>query len=125
MMARQLGCGQVPPRLFLHEFLKPREEIKENLQARRVFEYQCSPTIYTPWPFVPTSIAHPSFISWWQELHDHTFNEPVHYFCLELMPDFQLISEVMHLFFLFSSMPFFTDHYSLPLFAEYSTCPSS
>jgi hypothetical protein len=24
MMARQLGCGQVPPRLFLHEFLKPR-----------------------------------------------------------------------------------------------------
>jgi hypothetical protein len=24
-MARQLGCGQVPPRLFLLEFLKPRE----------------------------------------------------------------------------------------------------
>jgi hypothetical protein len=24
MMARQLGCDQVPPRLFLHEFLKPR-----------------------------------------------------------------------------------------------------
>jgi hypothetical protein len=21
-MARQLGCGQMPPRLFLHEFLK-------------------------------------------------------------------------------------------------------
>jgi hypothetical protein len=40
MMARQLGCGQVPPRLFLHEFLKPREEIKESLQAQRVFEYQ-------------------------------------------------------------------------------------
>jgi hypothetical protein len=58
MMARQLGCGQVPPRLFLHEFLKPREEIKENMQARRVFEYQCSPAVYT-WPFVPTSIAHP------------------------------------------------------------------
>jgi hypothetical protein len=42
MMARQLGCGQVPARLFLHEFLKPREEIKESLQAKRVFEYQCS-----------------------------------------------------------------------------------
>jgi hypothetical protein len=26
MMARQLGCGLVPPRLFLHEFLKPRED---------------------------------------------------------------------------------------------------
>jgi hypothetical protein len=125
MMARQLGCGQVPPRLFLHEFLKPIEEIKENLQARRAFEYQCSPTVYTPWPFVPTSIAHPSFISWWQELHDHTFNEPVHSFCLELMPDFQPISEVMYLFFFFSSVPFFTDHDSLPLFAEYNACPSS
>jgi hypothetical protein len=62
MMDRQLGCGQLPPRLFLHEFLKPIEEIKENLQARRVFEYQCSPTVYT-WPFVSTSIAHSSFIS--------------------------------------------------------------
>jgi hypothetical protein len=28
------------PRLFLHEFLKPREEIKESLQAKTVFEYQ-------------------------------------------------------------------------------------
>jgi hypothetical protein len=37
MMARQLRCGQVPPRLFLHEFLKPREDIKESMQARRVF----------------------------------------------------------------------------------------
>jgi hypothetical protein len=83
---------------------------QENMQARRVFEYQCSPTVYT-WPFVPTSVAHPSFISWWQELHDHIFNEPVHSFCLELMPDFQPTSEVMHLFFLlFSSMSFLTDH---------------
>jgi hypothetical protein len=31
MMAWQLGCGQVPPKLFFHEFLKPREEIKQNL----------------------------------------------------------------------------------------------
>jgi hypothetical protein len=37
MMARQLGCGQMPPRLFLHEFLKPREEIKELTQTSRVF----------------------------------------------------------------------------------------
>jgi hypothetical protein len=102
MVARQLGCGQVPPRLFLHEFLKPREEIKENLQARRVFEYQCSPIIY-PWSFVPTSIVHPLFTSWWQELHDHIFSEPVHCFCLELMPGYQPTSEVMHL-------SFFTKH---------------
>jgi hypothetical protein len=88
MMATQLGCGQVPPRLFLHEFLKPRKEIKEALQARRVFEYQCSSTVYAPLSFVPTTIAHPSFTSWWQEFHDHIFNELVHYLCLEIMPNF-------------------------------------
>jgi hypothetical protein len=124
MMARQLGCGQVPPRLFLHEFLKPREEIKENLQARRIFEYQCSPTVYT-WPFVPISIAHPSFISWWQEFHDHTFSEPVHSFCLELMPDFQPISEVMHLFFSSQAWPFLLIIILCHFFAGYSACPSS
>jgi hypothetical protein len=100
MMARQLGCGQVPPRLFLHEFPKPREEIKESLQAKRVFEYQCSPTIYS-WSPVPTTMAHPFFITWWQELHDHIFSEPVHSFCLELMPDFQPASEVTYLSFFF------------------------
>jgi hypothetical protein len=93
MVARQLGCGQMPPRLFLHEFLKPREVIKENMQSRRVFGYECSPTIYT-WPFTPTTITHPTFNSWWQEFHDHIFSEPVHSFCLELMPDFQPTSEV-------------------------------
>jgi hypothetical protein len=87
----------VPPRLFLHEFLKPREEIKEDIQARRVFEYQCSPTIYT-WLLTPITIAHPLFISWWQEFHDHIFSEPVHSFCLELMPDFQPTSEVILIF---------------------------
>jgi hypothetical protein len=48
----------------------------------------------------PTTIAHPLFISWWKEFHDHIFNEPVHSFCLELMPDFQPTSEVTHLSFL-------------------------
>jgi hypothetical protein len=62
MMARQLGCGQVPPRIFLHEFLKPREDIKESMQAKMVFEYKCSATVYAPRPFVPTTVTHPSFI---------------------------------------------------------------
>jgi hypothetical protein len=99
MMARQLGCGQVPPRLFHHEFLKPREDIKESLQAKRVFEYQCSSTVYAPRPFVPITIAHPSFTSWWQEFHGHIFNVPVHPLCHELMPDFHPISEVIYLSF--------------------------
>jgi hypothetical protein len=95
MMARKLGCGQVPSRLFLHEFLKPREDIKESTEARRIFEYKCSTTIYAHKPFVPTTPAHPSFILWWQELHDHIFNIPVDPLCLELMPDFQPTSEVI------------------------------
>jgi hypothetical protein len=94
VMARQLGCGQMPPRLFLHEFLKPREEIKELMHSSRVFHYVCSPAVYT-WPFTPTTIAHPTFNSWWQEFHDHIFSEPVHLFCAELMPDFQPTSEVI------------------------------
>jgi hypothetical protein len=108
-MARQLGCGQVPPRLFLHEFLKPREDIKESTQAKRVFEYKCSTTVYAPRPFVPITIAHPSFTSWWQELHDHIFNVQVHPLCLELMPDFQPTSDVILIFPLFSIMPLFTN----------------
>jgi hypothetical protein len=100
MMARQLGSGQVPPRLFLHEFLKPRENIKESIQAKRVFEYKCSSTVYAPMPFVPITVTHPTFTSWWQELHDHIFNVPVHPLCLELMPDFHTTSEVINLFFL-------------------------
>jgi hypothetical protein len=96
MMDQQLGCGQMPPRLFLHEFLKPREEIKDSIQARRVFEYECIPTLYT-WLFTPTTIAHPLFISWWQEFYDHIFSKPVHSFFLELMLDFQPTSEVTHL----------------------------
>jgi hypothetical protein len=66
-----------------------------------------------------------SFIPWWQELHDHIFSEPVHSFCLELIPDFQPTSEVMHLSFSFVKHASLYWPWSLPLFAEYSACPSS
>jgi hypothetical protein len=102
MMVRQLGCGHVPPRLSLHEFLKPREDIKESIEARRVFEYKCNTTFYAPKPFVPITFAHPSLIPWWQEFHDHIFNMPVDTLCLEFMPDFQPTSEVIR------SSPFLT-----------------
>jgi hypothetical protein len=121
MMVRQLGCGQVPPRLFLHEFLMPREDIKESLQAKRVFEYKCSSTVYAPRPFVPITIAYPSFTSWWQELHDHIFNVPVHSLCLELMPDFHPISEVIYSFSLFfNHAPLYLSGF-LPFSTGYNT----
>jgi hypothetical protein len=57
---------------------------------------------------VPKTIAHPSFTSWWQELHDHIFNVAVHPLCLELMPDFHPIPEVINLFSLFfNHAPFY------------------
>jgi hypothetical protein len=126
MMARQLGCGQVPPRLFLHEFLKPREDIKESMQARRVFEYKCSTTVYAPRPFVPIIVTHPSFIPWWQKHFDHIFNVLVHPLYLELMPDFHPTSEVIY------SSPFYIYFQScssvlimiLSFFVGYSTCPT-
>jgi hypothetical protein len=124
MMVRQLGCGQVTPRLLLHEFLKPREDIKESIKAKRVFEYKYSTTVYAPRPFVPITVTHPSFIPWWQELHDHIFNVPVHPFCLELMPDFHPTSEVIYLFSLpFQSYPSLLIRI-LSFSAGYSTCPS-
>jgi hypothetical protein len=126
MMARQLGCGQVPPRLFLHEFLKPREDIKESIQAKRVFEYKCSTTVYAPRPFVPITVTHPSFTSWWQELHYHIFNVPVHPLCLELMPDFHPTSEVIYSYpflHLLSIMPPLLIRI-LSFSAGYSTCPT-
>jgi hypothetical protein len=51
--------AKCPPRLFLHEFLKPREDIKESIEARRNFEYKCSTTFYAPKPFMPITLAHP------------------------------------------------------------------
>jgi hypothetical protein len=74
----------------------------EFMLARRVFEYKCSTTFYAPKPFVPISVAHPSFIHWWEELRDHIFNVPVHPLRLKLMPDFQPTLEVI------CSSPFLT-----------------
>jgi hypothetical protein len=57
---------------------------------------------------VPITVTHPSFTPWWQELHDHIFNVPVHPLCLELMPDFHLTSEVIYLFpSFFNHAPFY------------------
>jgi hypothetical protein len=61
--------------------------------------------MYT-WPFTPTTIAHPLFVTWWQEFHDHIFSESVHSLCLELMPDFQPTLEVIQLSFRFDQAGF-------------------
>jgi hypothetical protein len=87
------------------------------------FEYQCSSTVYAPRPFVPATIAHPSFTSRWQEFHYHTFNMPIHSLFLELMPDFQPISEVIYFLFLFLNHVLFTDHDPLPFLQDTVPAP--
>jgi hypothetical protein len=73
---------------------------------------------------VPIIVTHPSFTPWWQELHDHNFNMPVHPLCVELMPDFHPTSEVIYLFFpLFQSCPTLQIRI-LSFSTGYSTCPS-
>jgi hypothetical protein len=58
---------------------------------------------------VLTTVTHSSFIPWWQELHDHIFNVPVHPLYLELMPDFHPTSEVIYSSLSFLIIPLFTD----------------
>jgi hypothetical protein len=64
---------------------------------------------------VPITFAHPSFIPWWQELHDHIFNMPVHPLCLQQMPNFQPTSEVI------CSSPFLTSVSIILLFTYYDS----
>jgi hypothetical protein len=88
--------ARCPQDCFCMNSSSPERKIKELIQTSRVFQYVCSPSVYT-WPFIPTTVAHPTFNSWWQEFHDHIFSEPVHLFRTELMPDFQPTSEVIWL----------------------------
>jgi hypothetical protein len=47
MVARQLGCGQMPPRLFLHEFLKLEKKSKTLLNPAGFFSMNAAQ------PFIP------------------------------------------------------------------------
>jgi len=99
MVARQLGFDQLPPRLFFSEIIRPREEIKEELQAKRVFELGWDLPVYEPPLLQLIEFAHPLFVSWWQEWHIHIFNMPVHPLCQGLYPHFASDSEVISLYF--------------------------
>jgi hypothetical protein len=82
--ARQLGCGQLPPRLFLSRIIRFREVIRDGIEANKVFELGCTLPIYEPYTFGLIEAAHPLFSSWWQEWQAHIFNIPVHPICQDL-----------------------------------------
>jgi hypothetical protein len=104
MVARQLGFGQLPPKLFFSEMIRPREEIKEELQAKRVFELGWDMPTYELPLFQLIELAHTSFVFWWQEWHSHIFNTSVHPLCQDLNPQFNSDSEVI--FYAFNSISF-------------------
>ena len=95
--ARQLGCGQLPPRLFFSTIIRFREVIKDGIEANKVFELGCTLPMYEPSPFGIIEAAHPLFSSWWQEWHAYIFNIPVHPLCQDLQPQFAPNSEVISL----------------------------
>jgi len=97
MVARQLGCGQLPPKFLFSTIIKSRELITEGMEAKKVFELGWELPIYEPSPFGLIDVAHPFFVSWWQEWHAHIFNISVHSLCKNLQPDFASDSEVISL----------------------------
>jgi hypothetical protein len=107
MAARQLGCGQLPPKLFFSEMIRPREELKDSIQQIRIFELTKNLPRYEPSPFSIIDIAHPTFSAWWHDWHSHLFKMPVHPLCQKLNPDFESDSEVLHVFFSYSAIYMF------------------
>jgi hypothetical protein len=122
VVARQLGCSQLPPRLFFSTLLKPREVLREGLETKRVFELGWDLPLYEPLPFKIIERAHPLFTSWWQEWRDHIFCIPVKPLCQALYPQFDSDSEVvLFSFYLSILINFVCSNF---MFSGYRTCSS-
>ena len=106
MVARQLGCDQLPPRFLFSTIIKSREVITERMEAKKIFELGWELPTYEPSPFGLIDVAHPFFVSWWQEWHAHVFNISVHSLCKNLQPDFTSDSEVISLCSSFPALEF-------------------
>ena len=81
-----LDLVNCPQDCFFSETIRPRKEVKEELEAKRVFELGCNLPLYEPSPLRLIEIAHPLFVSWWQEWRSHIFSTPVHPLCQNLQP---------------------------------------
>ena len=93
-VARQFGLGQLPPRLFFKDILKPREGISEAMEASRVFQLGSDlPSLYLH-EWTRASFTFHLYDLWWQEWHSHLFYGLVHPSCMALDEDFASDSEV-------------------------------
>ena len=82
-MAHQFDLGQLPPRLFFRNTLKPREGISEMIEASRVFQLG-SDLFFCLHEWNRATFSSNLFDSWWQEWHSHLFCSPIHPNCLTL-----------------------------------------
>jgi hypothetical protein len=96
--ARQFGLGQLPPKLFFADKLKPREAISSGVEFSRILQLEQSLPfeIIRAWNCQPFSSS--AFTVWWQEWSQHLFNSSVASHCFTLESDFQATPEVFSLF---------------------------
>ena len=93
-MARQFGLGQLSPRLFFRNALKPREGISEMMEASRVFQLGSDHSSLCLHEWTRATFSN-LFDSCWQEWHSHLFYSPIHPSCLALDEEFASNSEVI------------------------------
>lgn len=95
--ARQLGLGQLPPKLFFLDILKPREGIAESMEALRVFQVGSDLPFLSLEKWTVSTISSNLFNSWLQEWHSHLFCNDAHPYCIALDENFHSDDEVTFL----------------------------
>jgi len=94
-VSHQFGLGQLPPRLFFKNILKPREDISDVLEASRAFQLGSDLPSFSLHDWVRASFSSNLFDSWWQEWRSHLFCGPVYPLCIALDGEFGSDSEVI------------------------------
>jgi hypothetical protein len=94
-VARQFGLGQLPPRLFFSNLLRPRESTTEGIEASRVFRLGTDLLSFHLEEWSRATFSSSLFDSWWQGWHSHLFCGPAHARCMALDEDFSSDSEVI------------------------------
>ena len=94
-VARQFGLGQLPPRLFFENILKPREDVSDMLEASRIFQLGSDLPSFSLHDWARASFSSNLFDSWWQEWRSHLFCGQVHPLCIALDGEFASDSDVI------------------------------
>ena len=93
-IAHQFGLGQLHPRLFFKDILKPREGMSEAMEDFRIFQLGSNLPSLHRYEWTRASFTLHLYNFWWQEWHSHLFCRLVHPSCMALDKDFAFDSEV-------------------------------